>query len=381
MNPEAPVSPPPRARGPVFAVIDRMVSFELAKTLVAILMVLVVIIVSRKFLSILTKAIEGDVASDTLFQLLGLKTLAAITILIPPALFMAILTVIGRMYRDHEISILSSSGMGSGRLYRALAWLVAPVLVLSAWLALEVMPWTERESQTLVKKDEQSADIRGIKPGRFNEFSSGDVVLYAEEMDPDNIMHKIFVQSRQNESTGVVSAERGRLKKNELDEYFVILNEGRRYQGIPGRVDFVITEFGEYGVRIGASQEESAVLKRGAASSADLFTSQSPKELAELQKRLAIPLGVLSLSLLAVPLARVAPRRGPYGSVFTAFMIYMVYENAQKISQGMLIAEKIPPWLSYAVIYGLLLFITLSLFLKNRGTRWIAHQLKAGFRR
>ena len=332
-------------------------------------------------MNILTKAIEGEVASDTLFHLLGLKTLGAVTILIPPSLFMAILTVIGRMYRDHEIAILSSSGMGSRRLYRALSWLVVPLFFLSAWMALEVMPWTERESQTLMKRDEASADIRGIKAGRFNEFSSGDVVLYAEAMDLDNIMHKIFVQSRQSDSTSVVSAEHGHLKKNELNEFFVILNEGRRYQGTPGQVNFVITEFDEYGVRIGTAQEESAGLKRGAASSMELLQGRSPREMAELQKRLAIPLGVFSLTLLAVPLARIAPRRGPYGSVFTAFLIYIVYENTQKISQGMLISEKIPPWLSYAVIYGMLLLITLALFIRGRGLRWLMHKLKAGFGR
>jgi lipopolysaccharide export system permease protein len=355
-----------------------MVSLDLIKTLTAILLVLVVIIVSRKFLNILTKAIEGDIASETLFELLGLKTLAATGILIPPSLFMAILTVIGRMYRDHEMSILASGGMGARRLYRALSWMVVPVFLLSAWLALEVMPWTEQQVQALVKRDEQSADIRGIKPGRFNEFSAGDVVLYAESMDSANEMTNIFVQSRQNQSTGVVIAEQGRLKRTDQDEYFVVLNAGRRYQGIPGHLDFVISEFDEYGVRIGSPEEDSAAQKREAEDSLELWRNRSPKELAELQKRLSIPLGVAALTLLAVPLARIAPRRGPYGNVFTALLIYIIYENAQKISQGLLMTEKIPAHYSYIAIYGLLLFLTLALFLKNLGWRWVVHFVKGG---
>jgi lipopolysaccharide export system permease protein len=367
--------------GPLVAVVDRMISLEFAKTLASILLVLVVIIVSRKFLNILAKAIEGEVSGDTLFQLLGLKTLAATAILLPPSTFMAILTVIGRMYRDQEMAILASGGMGAKRLYRALSWMAIPVFLLSAYLALEVMPWTERQVQALMKRDEQSADIRGIKAGRFNEFSAGDVVLYAEDMTADNIMHNIFVQSRQNQSTGVVIAETGHLKKNEIEEYFVVLNDGRRYQGIPGHVDYVISEFKEYGVRIGSPEEESAALKREAENSLELLRIKGPKELAELQKRLSVPLGVAFLTLLAVPLARIAPRRGPYGNVFTAFMIYIVYENAQKISQGMLMTEKIPAWVGYAAIYGLLLSITLALFLKNLGFRWVAHFFKGRFGR
>ena len=62
-----------RAGRPLFAVIDRMMCQELLKTLLSILLVLVTIIVSRKFLGILTKAIEGEVATETVFSLLGLN--------------------------------------------------------------------------------------------------------------------------------------------------------------------------------------------------------------------------------------------------------------------------------------------------------------------
>lgn len=367
---------PHRGRRPLFAVVDRMVSLDLVKTLLSILLVLVVIIVSRKFLNILAKAIEGEVAADTLFQLLGLKTLTATAILIPPSLFMAILTTIGRMYRDQEMSILASGGMGIARLYRALSWTVLPVLILAAYLALDVMPWAEGTAQALMKKDEESADIRGIKPGRFNEFSAGDTVLYAEDMSPDFIMHKMFVQRRLEHSVEVAIADHGQLKRTELDEYFVILNDGRRYQGRPGKVDYVVSEYAEYGVRIPGPEEESAALKREAEPTLTLWRQQTPKELAELQKRLSVPLGVGFLALLAVPLARIAPRRGPYGNVFTAFLIYIIYENVQKVSQGLLMTGKIPLWLSYSGIYVLLLAITLGLFLKNLGWRWLVHAVK-----
>ena len=123
----------------------------------------------------------------------------------------------------------------------------------------------------------------------------------------------------------------------------------------------------------------SATLKREATDSLQLLTNGTPKELAELQKRIAVPLGIIALALLAVPLARVSPRQGPYGNVFSAFIIYIVYENAQKISQGMLMSGKIPPWTAYAAIYGILLAMTLLLFLKNLGPRWLKHSL--GFRR
>ena len=365
---------------PIISVLDRMVAAELAKTLSAVLGVLVVIIVSRKFLNILAKAIEGELSGETIFQLLGFKILSATAQLLPAALFMATLTVLGRMYRDHEMSVLASSGVGSSRVYRAMSWLVLPVCGLATILALQVMPWSERQAQALMKKDEKSADIRGIKPGRFNEFSQGDVILYAEELNEDNSMHKIFVQSRQRDKTGVVIAENGRLKRNELNEYFVVLQNGRRYQGIPGQADFIISEFEEYAVRIDGPEGETASLKREAADSVMLWYSHTPRELAELQKRLAVPFGVLFLSFLAVPLAKIAPRSGVYGNVFTAFLIYVVYENAQKITQGLLMTEKIPLWLSYSGVYFFLLVIAGVLFIRNLGFGWIIQVAKDKFR-
>jgi lipopolysaccharide export system permease protein len=362
-------------------VMDRMIAWELAKTLVSILLVLVTIIVSRKFLDILTRAIEGEVATETVFYLLGYKTLTALTVLIPPSLFMAVLTVMGRMYRDHEISVLASAGVGSLRIYRSLAWVVIPSFLVAIYLALVVMPWSERNSQQLVMHDVETHDIRGLKPGRFNEFSAGDVVLYAETMDENKDMLNIFVQSRQNTSTGVVIAERGRLHKADNGDNFVVLNNGRRYQGVPGKADYVISQFDEYAVRISGPEEVSATLRRESTDSMALLLSQTPKELAEFQKRIGIPLGVLALTLLALPLARVSPRQGPYGNVFSAFLIYIIYENAQKISQGMVISEKLPPWASYVGIYGLLLFMTMALFLRNLGPRWMRRQLAIGARK
>lgn len=368
------------SRPPLISVLDRMVAEELAKTLGAVLGVLVAIIVSRKFLSILAKAIEGELSGETIFQLLGLKVLSTTAQLLPASLFMATLTVLGRMYRDQEMSVLASSGVGLARIYRAMSWMVVPLTLIAAVLALQVMPWSERQAQALMKKDEKSADIRGIKPGRFNEFSLGDVVLYAEDLNEDNSMRKIFVQSRQGAKTGVVIAESGRLKRNELSEYFVVLEHGHRYQGVPGRADFTISEFDEYAVRIDGPEGETASLKREASDSLVLWYSHTPRELAELQKRLAVPLGVLFLSLLAVPLSKIAPRSGVYGNVFTAFLIYVIYENAQKISQGLLMTEKIPLWLSYTDVYVFLLILTLALFVRNLGLNWIIRTAKEKLR-
>jgi lipopolysaccharide export system permease protein len=194
-------------------------------------------------------------------------------------------------------------------------------------------------------------------------------------MDEEQNMRKIFVQSSKNSSTSVVIADSGRLQKVPNGDNFVILNHGKRYQGVPGEPTYTISEFDEYGVRISGPEEVADSLKREAMASTALLMSATPKELAEFQKRIGIPLGVIALAILAVPLSRVSPRQGPYGSVFYAFIIYIVYENVQKITQGMLMSGKLPWWSAYALIYGLLGLMTVVLFLKNLGPRWIRYRL------
>ncbi|MBS1212465.1 MAG: lptF [Proteobacteria bacterium] len=349
-----------------------MVTVELAKTILSVLTVLVTIIVSRKFLSILTKAIEGEVAADTLFVLLGLKMVTATIILLPPSLFLAMLMVFGRMYRDQEMTIFASSGVGLARMYRSVAYFVLPLSLLAGYLALDVMPRAEREAQTLMHKDEQTADVRGIKPGRFNEFSKGDVVLYAEGLSKDDqTLTNLFVQSRNGDETGVVVAENGYIKENELGEHFVVLRYGKRYQGVPGQQDYIISEFEDYAVRIDEGDSEDAALKREAEPTANLWRSQTPRELAELQKRLAVPFGTLLLGILAIPLSRVAPRGGVYGNVMIAFLIYMVYENLQRVSQGLLMTGKIPLWLSYSAVYLLMTAVVLFYLIRAYGPSYL----------
>lgn len=367
--------PARRKRFHLLPIVDRMITGDLARALLAILSVLVVIIVSRKFLGILARAIEGEVSAEILFNLLLLKTLTAVSVLLPPSLFLSVLVVLGRLYRDNEMAVLASSGVGPGRIYRAISWFVIPMTLAGAAMALQVMPWAEKQAQVLMKKDEQSADVRGIKAGRFNEFSRGDVVLYAEDLDEDGVMQNVFVQSRQGDRTGVVIAREARLLTTEADEHFVSLGYGRRYQGVPGRADFIVSEFDEYAVRIDDPSPDTSETEREGKDTLALVKSTNPRELAELQKRLAIPFGMLALGLLAVPLSRVPPRAGAWGNILKAFLIYVVYENVQKISQGLVVIQKVPLPVAYGTAYLVLGLLTLVLLVRLYGWRWFLGSL------
>ncbi len=351
------------------SVLDKMVMIDLLKTLLGVLSVIVVIIVSRQFIKVLAQAIAGEVSNQTVLTILGLQMIIAAVKILPVALFIALLIVLGRMYRDQEMAALASAGGGIKVLYRAVFKLVIPLSFIAMALSMFSVPWAETTVQKIINQDRETADIRGIAAGRFSEYSQGDLVFYVEKISKKGKMHNVFVQNRQNGKTGVVSAKSGYMKFMQGARYLVLI-DGERVQGEPGKVDFILEKFDEFALRIELeSQDISPGLK--AESSRGLWMSNNILHIAEFQQRLWIPLSVLILAALAIPLAQISPRGGVYGNLLTAFLIYFCYSNLGKISNSWVIKGNIPVWAGYTGLYLLMLVVTAILVARLYGWRWI----------
>ena len=358
----------------LITVLDKMIALDLLRTLLAVWSVIVVIIVSRQFIRVLDKAVEGQVSNQTLLTVLGLKTVIASAAFLPAALFMAVLMVLGRMYRDQEMSAVASAGGGAGTVYRAIFLLIFPLTVLAAGLSFYVSPWAEAMMDQLMHQDKESADIRGIAAGKFSEYSQGDLVFYVEKIDADKKMHQVFVQHRQGSRLAIMNAEAGRME-DLPDGRYIILENGERIQGQPGSVNFVLEQFAEYAVRIEA--KESAVkFGKESVASETLMGSGQISDIAELQRRFSIPVGIILLSFIAVPLAQMSPRSGVYGNMLVGFLIYFSYGNLIRVSQSWVITQTIPAWLGVIGVNTLLLLIGGVLLARLYGWQWLALKVR-----
>ena len=357
-------------RHKLITVLDKMVVLDLLRTLLAVWSVIVAIIVSRQFIRVLDKAVEGQVSNQTLLSVLGLKTIIASATFLPAALFMAVLMVLGRMYRDQEMSALSSAGGGSGTVYRAIFLLVFPLTVLSAGLSFYVSPWAEAMMDQLIHQDKESADTRGIAAGKFSEYSQGDLVFYVEKIDTDKKMYQVFVQHRQGNRLAIINAEAGRME-DLPDGRYIILENGERIQVHPVTVNFIVEQFAEYAVRIDAKESAVKFGKESVASAA-LMNSEQISDIAELQRRFSIPMGIMLLSFIAVPLAQMSPRSGVYGNMLVGFLIYFSYGNLIRVSQSWVITKTIPVWLGIFGVNTLLLLIGGILLARLYGWQWLA---------
>ena len=358
------------------SVLDKMIAYDLLKTVTAVLSVLVIIIVSRKFIKVLAQAIEGNISNEIILSLLALKIVIAVGAFLPVAAFMAILMVLGRMYRDQEMAAVASAGGSVFVIYRAVFLVIIPLSIIAASLSIQAVPWAETKILELMHEDQKQADIKGISAGRFSEYSQGELVFYTEDIVENQRMKNVFVQNRMGGSgrSGVVNADYGKIEHLPGGLYLV-LEQGKRIQGQAGKKDFIIEKFEQYAVRI-EKKETRLKEEREGMSSTLLWSSDKLLDIAEMQSRLSIPLAVIFLSFLAVPLAKISPRGGVYGSLIVAFAIYFVYGNLKRVSHSWVVNEVIPVSVGYFGVYFLLMLLAVALLLRLYGMKWAVMQFK-----
>ena len=193
-------------------IVDRLFVTQLSKMMLGVMTVLSVILLSQRLVRLFSKVTAGELSTDAVLALISFNMMLLIIKILPVALLLSILLVLGRMYRDHEMTALFSAGIGLTRVYRSIFIFVAPVFLLTLYLSLVATPTLMQEIERVKNDDQSNLDIRGITDGRFNEYSRGDLVFYVEEITDDNKMLNVFIQNRQHGKLGITSSKSGEIK-------------------------------------------------------------------------------------------------------------------------------------------------------------------------
>ncbi|MGB5201392.1 MAG: LPS export ABC transporter permease LptF [Sedimenticolaceae bacterium] len=327
--------------------IDRLLLREILQTLFIIVLVLALVLFSSTLVRYLGKAASGALSADILLLVVGLELVRATGLIIPPAFFFSVLWVLGRMHRDSEIVALEAAGFSQARLLRSIMLVALPLAVIVAVLVMELLPWARGSVDRLKAEQANTADISGVRQGRFSEFSRGGLVVYTERLGPDGSrLEGVFVQDRQQGRLGLVTAEGAfQTTDPETGERFVILTDGHRYEGTPGALDYSVGSFEQYAVRIPTLGLGVFKTRQSAKPWQALLASGTPRDWAEFQFRLSMPLALLGFAILAVPLARSSPRSGIYGRLTLAVLIYFTFMNLQRVAEQWLETGWMPAWL------------------------------------
>lgn len=314
----------------MLSVLDRYLLREVIANWLAVMLVLWGIVVTNRLVRYLGDAAAGELAGGMILTLIGLKSVAYLATLVPLSLFLGAVLAFGRLYRDSEMSALAACGVGYRELYRPLLILAGVVAAGVLVLTLLVVPRTAGLASQVEADARHRATLEAVSAGRFQEARGGRIVLYAREVDAEaGYLKQVFVRNLQVDPPMLVTAERARPERDpETGVRYLVLENGERYQGFPGDPAFRVLAFERHGIRMDGTGPAEVRLKHDAVPTPELLAGGTPRDRAELQWRLALPVAVPVLLVLAVPLARRStPRQGRYARLFLAILLFIIYYN------------------------------------------------------
>ena len=346
-------------------IIDRYLLREVATSFAAATVILLLVMIGGAVADLLSKIAHGRIPADLLFTLIGLRALSSLTILLPLAVLVGVLLAYGRLWRDSEMAVLQSSGLDLNGLARPLLLFALPMMVALGLISFWLGPAADRVSQTLMQEASRSLIVAGLEPGRFVDLPGKDGVIYVGEMSNDGTHFKrMFIESERPESAkgkqagktrmDVITATHGFLY-HDADGVgrYMALQDGFRVEGRLGEDDFRLMRFARNDIKLPDSDngDNETATKRSAPTGVLLRSAADPMARAELHWRLAAPLSVVVLILLALPLSRSSPREPRYARLLVALLTWLIYYNGLLLGRSWIGSGKLAPGLGLWWVY------------------------------
>jgi lipopolysaccharide export system permease protein len=194
-------------------------------------------------------------------------------------------------------------------------------------------------------------------------MEGSDYTFIAGDVDLEQGLHKnVFLQKThpgQGRSEIIVAESAAMPTLNPGQAMQATFYNGQNYLLDTREEQDITVEFGEMIVRL-SNEEAQERYRRKAATTLDLSRSKEPKDIAEYQWRITTPLATVLLALLAVPLARTAPRESRFRNVALALLVYIALFSLVSVLRTFIEQDKLSAipglWTAY-VIQAILLMV------------------------
>ncbi|MBU6491321.1 MAG: LPS export ABC transporter permease LptF [Burkholderiales bacterium] len=343
-------------------IFQRSLQRELNYTAGAIFLVLMTVMLTTMMIRILGFAASGRTDPRDVLVLIGLAVIGYLAVILIVTLFVSILFVLTRWYKDSEMVVWFAAGLSITDFVKPVLRFALPFIGVIALCALFGWPWANEQSNLLQQRFEQRSDVSMIAAGQFRESTANQRVFFVESVNANATkVHNVFVSSTENGKVSVVVSKDGQIETKPNGDRFIVLEKGRRYDGVPGQPGYRIMEFERYAVKIennaAPMQTDNAPAK--GVSTLTLLRVFTPQYQGELVWRIGLPLLALNLVLLAIPLAYQNPRHGRAINLIIAVLVYLSYTNLLSLSQAWVAQRTLPlalgVWLLHAVAMGAIL--------------------------
>ena len=339
---------------------------ELATSAAAIFLVLLGISVTTQLVRLLGQAAGGQISSTGVVALLGFTLVGYLPVLLSLTLFIAVLMTLTRSYRDSEMVVWFSCGQGLTRWIHPVLSFAAPAVLVIALLSLLLSPWAVGKAEDFRRQMDSRDDVAQVTPGVFHESRRADRVYLVEEVSgQSNLVANVFVSSTQDGKLGVMVARTGFRETAANGDRFLVLQQGRRYEGEPGSPEYKVFELERYAMRIEVADAVERAPTTKTMTTLELLQDPLPRNLGELSWRIGLPLSALLLSLLAIPLSFVNPRAGRSMNIVIAILAYMIYSNMLSILQAAIAQERMPAFAGMCLVHAGMLLVMVLMFYRR----------------
>ncbi len=339
---------------------------EFAQLATAVFLTLFLIALTTRLVRLLGQAAGGKIPSDAVIAFLGFFALNVLPVLLSLTLFITVLLTVARSYRDSEMVIWFNSGLSLAAWVRPVLVFAAPLVALIAALSFVITPWTVQMGEQYRRRVDTRDDVSRVSAGVFGETGSKERVFFVESISGDRtVLQNVFVSTVQHGRDGVMFSRKGQVEVAPNGDRFIVLLDGRRYEGVPGDADYRVMEFERYAGRVEAPAGGEPVPTEKSMSTLALLQNPASASRGELLWRIGMPLSALILALLAIPLAFVNPRAGRSINLIFALLTYMVYLNLLTVTQARVTQGKLDFLFGWWPVHAAMLVILLVLFVQR----------------
>ncbi|WP_034619492.1 LPS export ABC transporter permease LptF [Chitinibacter tainanensis] len=325
--------------------------------------VLLLIVMTSQVVRLLGEAALGALASSAVWAVMGFTAVRYLPLLFSLMLFITILTVITRLWRDHEMFVWFSAGRSIYSFIPPVLQLGVPVVLLIAALSLIVSPWAQLKGREYRETSLKNEEVTQVAPGVFRESRNADRVYFIENFSSERGEgENVFMQIRRDGKLTTVLAEQGGIEVDDNGDRWLWLKQAKSYQATPGVAQYDILAFSDGKIRLDEPSRPVTSPAIEAMRTSELVKELTPQRWAELHWRLALPIQALILLLAAVPLAFANPRGGRSFNILFAALLAFSYYNAMNVLQAWIATGRVPGWLGMWPLHAAAALLTVGLY-------------------
>ncbi len=340
---------------------------DLARNFGISLVVLATIVLTYALIRTLSLAAGGRVDPADVLLALAFAGLTQLPVVLALALFIAVVSSVGRLYKDSEMAVWLACGLPLRRFLAPVLRMAWPVLLGLAALQLWVTPWTQRETVQMRERYEKRSDLSRVAPGQFQSSRDGSKVFFIErDSDSPGVGRNVFILTQKPGQESVTTAQHGRIEWDGADRY-LLLEAGQRSetdQTNQAEQRFAQARFKSY--RVIADRQVTRSLDElppKAMSTLELWRSSDPRHRGQLVWRVGMVLGALNLAVLGLGLAATNPRRPNNWGLLAALLVFIIYFQLINLTEGWVARERMRPAQALLSVHGSVAALALGLLL------------------